>query len=119
MIFIVDDDHATRDSLRLLVECEGFEARDFASGRRFLDAVQPADGDCLILDVNMPGMNGFDVLKELRQRGDTLPVIFITAWPDPAMCSRARTVGAVALLEKPHGADELLALVRQASAGKD
>ena len=119
MIFIVDDDDATRDSLKLLVECEGFEARDFASGRRLLDLVRPVDGDCLILDVNMPAMNGFDVLKELRQRGDTLPVIFITAWPDPATRSRARAVGAVALLEKPHGADELLALVRQASAGKN
>jgi FixJ family two-component response regulator len=118
MIFIVDDDDATRDSLRLLVECEGFEAQDFASGRRFLDVVRPADGDCLILDVNMPAMNGFDVLKELRQRGDALPVIFITAWPDPATRSRALAVGAVALLEKPHGADELLALLRPAAAGK-
>jgi two-component system, LuxR family, response regulator FixJ len=119
MIFIVDDDDATRESLRLLVECEGFEAQDFASGRRFLDVVRPADGDCVILDVNMPAMNGFDVLGELRRRGDTLPVIFITGWPDRAMRSRARAVGAVALLEKPHGADELLALVRQASTRKD
>lgn len=119
MIFIVDDDHATGDLLRLLLECEGFAVRDFASGRRFLDAVRPADGDCLILDVDMPGMNGFDVLKELRQRGDMLPVIFITARPDPATCSRARAVGAVALLEKPHGAGELLALVRQAAARND
>jgi two-component system, LuxR family, response regulator FixJ len=119
MIFIVDDDDATRDSLRLLVECEGFEARDFASGRGFLEAVRPADGDCLILDVNMPGMNGFDVLKELRERGETLPVIFITAWLDPATRSRAQAAGAFAELGKPHGAEELLALVRQASAGKD
>jgi two-component system, LuxR family, response regulator FixJ len=116
MIFIVDDDDATRDSLRLLVECEGFEARDFASGRPFLDAVRPADGDCLILDVNMPGMNGFQVVEELRRRGDRLPVIFVTAWSDPATRSRARAAGAAALLEKPHKADELLALVRQVSA---
>jgi two-component system response regulator FixJ len=119
MIFIVDDDDATRDSLRLLVECEGFEATDFASGRRFLDAVRPAggdDGDCLILDLNMPGMNGFEVLEELRHRGHRLAVILITAWPDPASRSRARAAGAVALLEKPHRADELFALVRQAVA---
>jgi FixJ family two-component response regulator len=116
MIFIVDDDDATRDSLRLLVECEGFEAQDFASGRPFLDAVRPCDGDCLILDVNMPGMNGFQVVEELRRRGDRLPVIFVTAWSDPATRSRARVVGAAALLAKPHGADELLALVRQVSA---
>jgi FixJ family two-component response regulator len=119
MIFIVDDDDATRDSLRLLVESEGFEARDFASGRRFLDTVVSVRGDCLILDINMPGMNGFDVLKELRQRGDMVPVIFVTAWPDPATRSRAGAVGAVALLEKPHGADEFLALLRQATSGRD
>ena len=119
MIFIVDDDDATRDSLRLLVECEGFEAQDFASGRRFLDVVRPADGDCLILDANMPGMNGFEVLEELRRRGDCLPVIVITAWPDRGTRSRAQAAGAIALLEKPHGADELLALIRRAAARED
>jgi two-component system response regulator FixJ len=122
MIFIVDDDDATRDSLRLLVECEGFEARDFASGRRFLDAVQSAggdDGDCLILDLNMPGMNGFEVLEELRRRGDRLAVIVVTAWSDPASQSRVQAAGAVALLEKPHPADELLALVRQVAARRN
>ena len=116
MIFIVDDDDGTRDSLRLLVECEGFETQDFASGRLFLDGARPADGDCLILDVNMPGMNGLDVLEELRRRGGRLPVIIITAWPDAATRSRARDAGALALLEKPHGGDELLALIRRATA---
>ena len=116
MIFIVDDDDATRDSLRLLVECEGFSAEDFASGRSFLDTARPADGDCLILDVNMPGMSGFDVLEELQRRGDRLPVIVITAEPDGATHSRARAAGALALLEKPHGAEELLTLLRQAAA---
>jgi two-component system, LuxR family, response regulator FixJ len=113
MIFIVDDDDATRDSLRLLVECEGFEAHDFVSGRSFLDAVRPADGDCLVLDINMPGMNGFEVLDELRRRGDRLPVIVITAWPDSATRSRARAAGVAAFLEKPNRADELLALIRR------
>ena len=119
MIFIVDDDDATRDSLRLLLEGEGFEARDFASGHLFLDAIRPAAGDCLVLDVNMPDMNGFDVFKELRQRGDWLPTIFITALPDPTLQSRARSAGAFALLEKPHRADELLALIRRATASED
>ncbi|HEU0217558.1 MAG TPA: response regulator [Stellaceae bacterium] len=119
MIFIVDDDDATRDSLRLLLEGEGFAARDFASGRLFLDAVRPASGDCLVLDVNMPDMNGFDVFNELRRRGDALPIIFITAWPDPMLRSRARAAGAFALLEKPHRADELLALIRRAAARED
>jgi two-component system, LuxR family, response regulator FixJ len=114
MIFIVDDDAATRDSLRLLLEAKGFEARDFAAGRAFLDIVRPTDGDCLILDLTMPGMSGFEVLAELRRRGDNLPVIIVTAHADSAARSRATADGALALLEKPHRASELLPLVRRA-----
>ncbi|MBV8120205.1 MAG: response regulator, partial [Alphaproteobacteria bacterium] len=55
MIFIVDDDDGARASLRVLLECEGWEAREFASCREFLDAVKPGEGACLILDVHMPG----------------------------------------------------------------
>jgi two-component system response regulator FixJ len=114
MIFIVDDDAPTRDSLRLLLEAEGFEAREFAAGRAFLDAVRPAEGDCLILDVAMRGMNGFEVLAELRRRGDGLPVIIVTAHADSATRSRAAAGGALEVVEKPHRACELLALVRRA-----
>src|SRR5271166_3321644 len=108
MIFIVDDDAATRDSLRLLLDAEGFDAREFAAGRLFLNGVRPADGDCLILDLNMPGMNGFDVLAELRRRGAGLPVIIVTAHADAATRSRAAAGGALAVLEKPHRASDLL-----------
>jgi two-component system, LuxR family, response regulator FixJ len=117
MIFIVDDDDATRDSLRLLVEAEGFDAQDFASGRPFLDTVRPAAGDCVILDLHMPAMNGLDVLAELRRRGDRIPVIVITAWPGGATKKRAEAAGAFAFLEKPLAVEELLALLRRASAG--
>ena len=114
MIFIVDDDAATRDSLQLLLEAHGFETREFAAGRTFLDGERPADGDCLILDLTMPGMNGFEVLTELRRRGDSLPVISVTALANPATRSRAAAGGALGLVEKPHRASELLALVRRA-----
>jgi two-component system, LuxR family, response regulator FixJ len=115
MIFVVDDDAAMRDSLRLLLETEGFAAQDFAAGTPFLEAVRPVDGDCLILDINMPGMSGFEVLEELRRRGEVLPVIIVTARTDEATRARATAAGAVALLEKPHSADELLSLLRRVS----
>ncbi len=115
MIFIVEDDDATRDSLRLLLEAEGFEAAEFAAGRPFLDAVRPVKGDCLILDIHMPGMSGLEVLEELRRRGERLPTIIVSAHADPATRNRALASGALAVMEKPPGVDELLAFVRTAS----
>jgi two-component system response regulator FixJ len=114
MIFIVDDDEPTRDSLRSLLEAHGFETREFADGRAFLDGKRTADGDCLILDLTMPGMNGFELLAELRRRGNSIPVVIVTAHADPATRSRAAAGGALGLVEKPHRAVELLALVRRA-----
>ena len=114
MIFIVDNDHATRDSLRLLLEAEGFDAREFAAGRPFLDTARPVDGDCLLLDLQMPGMSGLAVLEELRRRGDKLPVIIVSASPSPITRNRALGGGALAVLEKPPVVDQLLALVRAA-----
>jgi two-component system, LuxR family, response regulator FixJ len=114
MIFIVDDDAAVRDSLRLLLECEGFEAREFASARQFLDTRPKSSGGCLILDVHMPGMSGLELLEMLRRRGDTLPVVLITGRPDAATQNRAKAAGALAVIEKPHGPKELVDLVRLA-----
>jgi two-component system, LuxR family, response regulator FixJ len=114
MIFIIDDDEPTRDSLQSLLEAHGFETREFADGRTFLDGERSTDDDCLILDLTMPGMNGFEVLAELRRRGDSVPVIIVTAHADPATRSRAAACGALAVLEKPYRASELLALVRRA-----
>jgi two-component system response regulator FixJ len=114
MIFILDDDAATCDSLRVLLECEGLTARGFASGREFLDTVRPAAGDCLLLDLHMPAMSGFDVLEALRRRGDGVPVIVVTGHPSAAARTRALAAGAFAFLAKPYRADELLDLVRAA-----
>lgn len=115
MIFIVDDDEGVRDSLRLLLECEGLEAHEFASCRQFLDAVGPGDGDCLIVDVHMPGMSGLELLECMRRRGNRLPVIAISGRSDAATRNRARAAGALAVVEKPYQPNEILNLVRLAS----
>ena len=114
MIFIIDDDGGARDSLRLLLECDGFEAREFASCEAFLDAGGAADGDCLILDVHMPGMSGIELLETMRRRGDMLPAIVISGRIDAGTTNRARAAGALAIVEKPYQPEELLCLVRRA-----
>ena len=114
MIFIIDDDEATRDSLRLLLECEGLPARDFASVGSFLERHRPAVGDCLILDVNLPGIGGLDLLEALRRDRNPVPVVIITGRPTPANRRRAEALGALAILEKPYAAETLLAAVGQA-----
>ena len=90
MIFIVDDDSATRDSLRVLFDCGGLEARDFPSAQAFLEARQVADRGCVVLDIHMPGMTGIELLEHLRERGDNVPVIIVTGQPSAANDSRAR-----------------------------
>jgi len=114
MIYIVDDDSATRDSLRLLLECVGLEARGFPSSEAFLAGSQRAAEDCLVLDIHMPGMNGLELLEELRQRGDAVPVIVVTGRPSAASTLRAQAAGALAILEKPFNPAEILGLVRYA-----
>ena len=114
MIFVVDDDGGARDSLRLLLECEGLEAREFASCEAFLDAGGAGEDDCLILDVHMSGMSGIELLEIMRRRGDMLPVILISGRTDTTTRNRARVAGALAFLEKPYQAEEVLDLVRRA-----
>jgi len=106
MIFIIDDDDGVR---------EGFEVREFASCRKFLATVRSGDGDCLILDLHMPEMGGIELLEGMRRRGDRLPVILITGRLDPKTRERARAAGALAAVEKPYKAAEILNLVRRAS----
>jgi FixJ family two-component response regulator len=112
MIFVVEDDHATRDSLCLLLECEGFACRGFASSEAFLAANTPLDGGCLILDVHMDGMTGLDLLEQLRAAGKRVPAVVVTGQPSPATLKRATAAGAVAVLEKPFDSGALIDHVR-------
>ena len=115
MIFVVDDDGGARDSLRLLLECEGLEAREFGSCEAFLNAGGAADADCLILDVYMPGMSGIELLETLRRGDSTLPVVVISGRMDAAILKRALAAGALAVVEKPYQGKKIVDLVRLAT----
>jgi FixJ family two-component response regulator len=100
-IYIVDDDEGVRDSARALLESYDHTVEDFPSARDILSSFDRLNEGCLLLDLNMPEMGGVELLELLRSRGDTIPVIVVTAQNDTDMLARARRAGAYAVLEKP------------------
>jgi len=112
--YIVDDDLSIRRALTRLLKSLGVETVVFNSAEAFLQA-GPWDLEaCLILDVQMPGMKGWDLLEHLRAAGIALPVIIITAYNDAQTHDRAMQAGIVAYLQKPFDDQTLLEALRQA-----
>ena len=79
LISVVDDDQSVRESLARLIRSVGFSVKVFGSAEEFLSGSDSRQADCLILDIRMPGMNGFELQRELSTTNRELPVIFITA----------------------------------------
>ncbi len=100
-IYVVDDDDAVRDSLKILLESYQLTVRDFGSVPEFLDGLEPVGNSCLVLDLHLPAMGGFDVMSTLARRGVPLAVVVITGRGDTQTRERALAAGAVAFLEKP------------------
>src|ERR1700722_10490210 len=107
-VYVVDDDQATRKSLRWLVETLGVPVQTFHSGASFLDSYDPSQPGCLVLDVMMGGMSGLELQKELNERNIEIPVIVLTGYGDVPTAVRALKNGAVEFLEKPFDGEALL-----------
>ncbi len=110
---IIDDDAAVRDSTRALLASWRIAVRTYASGREFLQKLTPTTFGCIILDLHMPDLSGFQMLDMLRERGCRIPVILFTGRADPATEKMAMHAGATAILAKPVSEDELLGLVQR------
>ena len=116
-IYIVDDDDSVRRSLKLLTMAYGFAAETFCSAEEFFRSVLDSMPGCLILDVYMPGLNGWDAQKLIRKSSNR-SVIMISAEKDDDFKERAFNEGAAGFLQKPFNDDELIALVNQAFLNK-
>ena len=116
VISIVDDDEPVRDSMRLLLESLGFRARDYASAQNLLDDPDGIDCSCLVLDLQMPGMSGLELLEMLRSRGVRVPALLVTANGDPKLESRIERAGILATLAKPVSENLLLEWIERACA---
>jgi len=113
-VLVVDDDDLMCSALRRLLVTAGLAAEIYASGAEFLAQAQLDRPGCLILDVGMPGMNGLEVQRCLRQRHVDLPVIFLTGSSDIPIAVAAMREGAADFIEKPFENDDLISRVRQA-----
>jgi FixJ family two-component response regulator len=114
-VFIVDDDASVRRSLARLVKSAGYAAETFASAREFLDSDRVSKGPgCLVLDIQMPGLNGLELQQELARLASSLPIIFITGHGDIPTSVRAMKAGAVDFLPKPFQDTDLLRAVATA-----
>jgi len=101
LISIVDDDKTVRDATADLIMSLGYRAQTFSSGEAFLDSGELQHTDCLITDLQMPGLNGLELQARLLADGHRVPIIFVTAFPQSAARRRAFDSGAIAFLTKP------------------
>lgn len=114
IVFVVDDDISVRESIELLVRCEGWQPEIFSSAQEFLRRPRVAVPHCLILDISLPDVNGLDLQKHIALERTEMPIIFITGHGDVPMSVEAMKAGAVEFLLKPFRDDVLLNSIRQA-----
>jgi FixJ family two-component response regulator len=114
IVFVVDDDISVRESLQLLIQCEGWHPETFSSAQEFLDRPRSLVPSCLVLDVSLPGLNGLDLQKRVAVERPDMPIIFITGYGDVPTTVQAMKAGAVEFLTKPFSDDALLNAIRQA-----
>jgi FixJ family two-component response regulator len=114
IVFVVDDDVSVRESLELLIASAGWQPLLFASAKDFLSHARPSGPSCLVLDVNMPGLNGLDLQSLLTADGRRIPIIFVTGFGDVPTTVRAMKAGAFEFLTKPIDTAALLQAIRSA-----
>lgn len=114
VVFVVDDDISVRESLELLIRCEGLQPEIFASAQEFLNCPPALVPSCLVLDVSLPGLNGLELQKRVAVERSDMPIIFITGHGNVPISVQAMKAGAVEFLTKPFRDDALLSAIRHA-----
>ncbi|MEO9078354.1 MAG: chemotaxis protein CheB [Rhodanobacter sp.] len=114
VIYVVDDDNDLRETLREVLQAAGHVVKDFASCEAFLDSYKPGQGACLLVDANLPGMKGVDLLRDLRDLGDKIPTIMITGSSEISVAVEVMKAGANDFIEKPFERADLLESISRA-----
>ena len=115
LIAVIDDDESFRMALVESLSSLGYDARGFASAEDFIAVDDEGSCDCVITDIHMPGMSGFELKRLLVARGSARPVIMVTARAEPGLEAKAAASGAVCLLRKPFETDALIDCLARAA----
>lgn len=111
-VYLIDDDEDVRRSVSFLLSTAGFAVRVYESALTFLEKLEGLPQGCIVSDVRMPGMDGVELLRNLKGRGVTMPMIIMTGHGDVALAVSAMKAGAVDFIEKPFGDEVLISSVR-------
>jgi len=114
VVFVVDDDISVRESLELLIQTAGYQSETFASAQEFLSRPRVLAPSCLVLDVNLPDLDGLELQKRIAANRVDMPIIFITGYGDVPMTVEAMKAGAAEFLTKPFGEDVMLSAIHNA-----
>jgi FixJ family two-component response regulator len=114
IVFVVDDDLSIREAIKSLISLIGVRVETFSTAQEFLRTELPDLPGCMVLDVELPGLSGLDLQRELAAHGIKLPIIFITGYGDIPMSVRAMKAGATEFLTKPFRDQDLLDAIQQA-----
>jgi FixJ family two-component response regulator len=117
LVAIVDDDSSMREATSNFLQAAGLCTATFGDARSFLESARRHCAACLITDVRMPGITGFELHQKLVASGEAIPTVLMTAYLDDAVRARARDAGMVCCLGKPFAPEELLGCVLNALAG--
>ena len=118
LVAVVDDEESVRKALQRLIRSSGFDVETFGSGAEFLTSMQHHEPACVVLDLHMPGVNGFDVQDELNQARVGLPVVVISGHDTPSARTRVMSQGAAAYLCKPVDESMLIRAIVEAVANR-
>jgi FixJ family two-component response regulator len=113
-VVLVDDDASMSNALVRMLKLAGYEPKPYSSAEALLEARSAAGAACLVLDVHLPGLTGFELYEALLRQGKMPPVIFITAYDGPESRDLAGSAGAAAFFTKPFSGNDLVAAVRRA-----
>lgn len=118
IVHLIDDDEAIRTSLAFVLEMHDLPARTYASALEFLEVAETVSSGCIVTDVRMPEMSGLELVRRLKERGLTLPVVVITGHGDVPLAVEAMRAGVVDFIEKPFDDEVLLRSIRMALDAK-